>query len=328
MEGDALQVRLGNGIEVNGRARVRLDPRKLEPEAVNCISHAHSDYLPRAVNGTGAMATEITLRCASSRLSREVRYEGAEGIEMLNAGHIAGSSMFFLEGERTVLYTGDFSPRDRLGMTGAKPRKCDVLIMESTFGNPRYVFPPTGHLAGIVRDWVEDGLNKGAAIFLFAYPLGKSQRLINLLGDLAPYLHGSVFEETQLVKEDCGPYCLLPYAEDAAKAPFITICPMSGNNSSLLAYWRRKLGDGKVRTAAFSGWAADRGYSYRTGTNEGFAISDHADFEELVSFAAACSPKFIYLTHGFDELLAGHIKKRTGIEALPLKRNQTALLDF
>ena len=60
--------------------------------------------------------------------------------ELLNAGHIAGSNMFLVRGEKAVLYTGDMSTRDRFGMEGARPIKTDVLIIESTYGDPSYRF--------------------------------------------------------------------------------------------------------------------------------------------------------------------------------------------
>jgi hypothetical protein len=37
----------------------------LTSDAVNCISHAHSDHLPRGFESERAIASRITLRCAS-----------------------------------------------------------------------------------------------------------------------------------------------------------------------------------------------------------------------------------------------------------------------
>src|SRR5436853_6784469 len=63
---------------------------------------------------------------------------------LLPAGHIFGSAQFFLfAGNETLLYTGDFKLRSGKSAEPAEWRKADTLIMETTFGVPRYRFPPT-----------------------------------------------------------------------------------------------------------------------------------------------------------------------------------------
>ena len=106
-------------------------------------------------------------------------------------GHMLGSNMFMLNMGKKVLYTGDFCPQDRLDIEGARPQKCDVLIIESTYGNPRYRFPDRNDMIGIIRDWVEDTMGRGYSAVMQAYPLGKSQELISMLKDYKPHLHGS-----------------------------------------------------------------------------------------------------------------------------------------
>jgi predicted metal-dependent RNase len=66
---------------------------------------------------------------------------------LLAAGHIFGSAQFFLftQGE-TLLYTGDFKLRPSKSAEPAEWRQADTLIMETTFGLPRYRFPPTEHV--------------------------------------------------------------------------------------------------------------------------------------------------------------------------------------
>ncbi len=323
MAGDALQIRLGNGIELSGPREVRLDPRRLEAGAVNCISHAHSDHLPRSFADVKAVASGITLRCASQRVKRKLEPCHCDGIEMLNSGHIPGSTMFMIEGERKVLYTGDMCPRDRYGSEGAKPVKTDVLVIESTYGSPHYVFPPTEEMGDIMHDWIGDSLNSGYSVALYAYPLGKSQTLIRMLEDYEPYLQGSVLDMTRMVEEggEAG-YKYREYGAESAKQPSVVICP-SGSRGGMASHGR-----GKFRTAAVSGWALDRSYRYAMGTDEAFAISDHADFEELIEFTRRCSPSMVFVQHGFDDVLAREIKKRLGIDAQPMRRNQRSLMEF
>jgi putative mRNA 3-end processing factor len=317
MEGDALAIRPGNGIEVIGEGLIcRLDPRRLEGEAVNCISHAHSDHLPRGFEGDKAIASRITLRCASERLGRKLREGSSPHVKMLDAGHIRGSKMFLLDGGTKVLYTGDMCPEDRFGMKGARPTKADALIIESTYGARGWDFPPREEIGGVIRDWVEDSLAQGFSVALMTYPLGKSQLLLDFLGGHEPYLMDNVLSSTQWVEEEGGEsfhYRAAP--EVGAKAPSLYICSTGARKGALL----QRLQKGKLRTAYISGWALRRGFFNNMQVDEGFPLSDHAGHQELLSFVKACDPRVVYTNHGYDEELASEITKRLGIEAKPLK---------
>ena len=72
MAGDAPLIRLNNGIEITGETKCYFDPRKIKKDAINCISHAHSDHLPRSFESHKAIASAVTLRCASERVKRTI----------------------------------------------------------------------------------------------------------------------------------------------------------------------------------------------------------------------------------------------------------------
>lgn len=173
MEGDALAIRPGNGVEATvGDVACRFDPRRITAEGLNCISHAHSDHLPRGFEGDSAIASRITLRCASERVGRKLKEDSSPHVKMLEAGHIRGSRMFLLDGGTKVLYTGDMCPEDRFGMRGARPVKSDVLIIESTYGSRGWDFPPREEIGAVIKDWVEDSIHQGFSVALMTYPLG------------------------------------------------------------------------------------------------------------------------------------------------------------
>ncbi len=317
MEGDALAIRCGNGIEVrSGELEFRLDPRRLESEATNCISHAHSDHLPRSFAGDRAVASRITLRCASERLRRKLHEGSSPHVKMLEAGHIRGSKMFLLDGGRKVLYTGDMCPEDRFGMKGARPVRSDVLIIESTYGARGWDFPPREEIGGVVKDWVEDSLAQDYSVALMTYPLGKSQLLLDFLGDLEPYLVDNVLCSTQWVEEEGGErfrYRTVP--DSGVRSPSLYICSTGARKGGLL----QGLKKGKLRTAYISGWALRRGFFNHMSVDEGFPLSDHAGHDELLAFVKGCDPKVVYTNHGFDEELASDITRELGIEAMPLR---------
>jgi len=317
MEGDALSIRPRNGIEVtNGQFTCRFDPSKLMSEGHNCISHAHSDHLPRSLEGDGAIASRITLRCASERLHRPLKEDHCPYITMLDSGHIRGSMMFLVENGTRVLYTGDMCPEDRFGMKGARPVKTDVLIIESTYGSKGWDFPPREEIGAVIKDWVEDSLAQDFSVALMTYPLGKSQLLLDFLGGLEPYLIDNVLCSTQWVEEEGGErfrYRAVP--EVAVRSPSLYICSTGARKGEVL----QRLQKGKLRTAFISGWALRRGFFHNMRVDEGFPLSDHAGHRELLSFVKGCDPKVVYTNHGFDEELASGITKELGIEARSLK---------
>jgi putative mRNA 3-end processing factor len=317
MEGDALAIRSGNGIEVNGQEiTCRFDPHRLASDGLNCISHAHSDHLPRGFEGDKAIASRITLRCASERLRRKLHEDSSPHVQMFEAGHIRGSRMFLLNGGTKVLYTGDMCPEDRFGMKGARPVKADVVIIESTYGARGWDFPPREEIGEVIKDWVEDSIAQDFSVALMTYPLGKSQLLLDFLGGLEPYLIDNVLCSTQWVEEESGEkfhYRAVPEVE--VKSPSLYICSTGARKGGLL----QKLQKGKLRTAYISGWALRRGFFNHMRVDEGFPLSDHAGHRELLSFVKGCNPKVVYTNHGFDEDLASDITKELGIEAQPLK---------
>ena len=72
---------------------------------------------------------------------------GGAVLKLTPAGHILGSAMAWVERTRptrtSLLYTGDFKLREGGSSEVCRPLKADVLVMETTYGLPRYIFPPS-----------------------------------------------------------------------------------------------------------------------------------------------------------------------------------------
>lgn len=333
MDRDGPSVQISNGIEVtSGKVKFFLDPRKVSAEGICCVSHAHSDHMPTSFDGGPLFCSDITLRCMRGRVKSKKSKTYLENVEKgksplvkaSGAGHIIGSNMFMLDAGQKVLYTGDFCPQDRLDMEGARPQKCDVLIIEATYGNPRYRFPDRNEMVKVIRDWVEDMLNQEYSAVLHAYPLGKSQELITMLKGFQPRLHGSVLDTTRMLESDDLKFDYLPF-DPNDKGPQLVISPGAWGENGL-DMLRKK------RSADVSGWCLDaRSRSLGKmswGMDQGFAYSDHADFYELIDFVKKCDPSVVYTHHGSEELLASEIKKRLDITAIPLvkaKKGQSNL---
>ena len=65
----------------------------------------------------------------------------------------------------------------------------------------------------------------------------------------------------------------------------------------------------RSRTIALTGWAVDPSLRYRSGAATTLPFSDHADFDDLVSYVEAVKPKRVFTVYGFPHL-AAHLRQR------------------
>ena len=284
-----------------------LDPeeRQCGPERV-FISHAHADHIGRhrEVILTAPTARLMQARLGGRRIEHVLRFgetrefTGGEisfRITLLPAGHILGSAMAFIEADgQTLLYTGDFKLRPSLSAEPCEPRHADILVMESTFGRPRYQFPSAESVRRDIVDFCRETLAAGQTPVLLAYSLGKSQELLcGLAGaELSVMLHDSVYQLTRIY-EDFGQQ-FPPYERlEAARAcGFVLICPPGSNRAAK----RHDLGP--TRTAVVTGWAVESSCRYRLQVDAAFPLSDHADFPDLVEMVRRVAPGKVCTLHG------------------------------
>ena len=63
---------------------------------------------------------------------------------------------------------------------------------------------------------------------------------------------------------------------------------------------------------------AVRGARRRRGYERGFVLSDHADWNGLVSTVLHSGAESVYVTHGQSDVLARFLRERHGLNAKPL----------
>jgi DNA ligase-1 len=306
-----------------------LDPWDAKPFAF--VSHAHSDHI--------APHEEIIVSERTSRLM-QARLPGERNEHVLNfgqkatvrgldvtlipAGHIFGSAQFFLEtGSGSLLYTGDFKLRTGLSAEPAEWRPADTLIMETTFGLPRYRFPPTEEVIGQIVAFCRDALETGAVPVLLGYSLGKAQEILCALAGagLKPMLHGSVHRMTRIYEQFGQSFCAYERYNPKEVAGKVLICPPSANRSRML----EKIGEKRV--AMISGWAVDPSAIYRYQVDAAFPLSDHADYTDLVRYVELVKPRRVLTLHGFAAEFARDLRDR-GIEAWALSEENQMELGF
>ncbi len=318
-----------NGIAVSfdDGTKFRLDPRTYSPNEINLVSHGHSDHLPTRCNGKSIVMSEVTQALLKFRKSATADILSHGSVCALDAGHVIGSHMFLLEGNSTVLYTGDFCTKEKFFSHGAQPVNVDVLVIESTFGSEQYVFPETKKIAAQIKDCVTNCIENGESVVILAYPFGKAQELTHLLRDYAPFVDRSIFKINEELKNfgyqfNDQLYDALSINE--SREPFVLISSGSAKQHGD----QSELPCGKKRTLAVSGWAINRGFKYYQGVDYAFALSDHADFQDLMTFIDRCNPELVYTCHGYAKKFARLVRDRLGIKAMPLEKGQQFLSNF
>lgn len=282
------------------------------------ISHAHADHVAR--HGM-TFCSELTGKLMKARfglkaeadvrelpLREPICWEGWE-LRLFPAGHIAGSAMLHLKrlsDGATLLYTGDFKLRQGLSSEPCELPKADVLIMETTFGLPHYVFPPLPEVVAQVLKWVREILDDGEIPVLLGYSLGKAQEILSALKPLnvPVMLHSAVWKMTEVLGEALQQMPEMKPFEAAQAAGHVLVFPPSAAKSQAL----RKL---KVcRTAMLSGWALQSGAKFRYQVDAAFPLSDHADYPELLQTVATVAPRKVWLVHGFAREFAADLRRR------------------
>ncbi|MEO7167390.1 MAG: ATP-dependent DNA ligase [Chthoniobacterales bacterium] len=296
-----------------------LDPWDAKPFAF--VSHAHSDHIARHDE---IIVSERTSRLMQARLPGErnehVLPFGVPStvrglaVTLLPAGHIFGSAQLFLETDAgSLLYTGDFKLRPGRSAEATEWQQADTLIMETTYGLPRYRLPPTELVVQQIVAFCREALEEGATPVLLGYSLGKAQEILCALAEarLQPMLHGAVFRMTQIYEQFGQTFCEYERYNADAVAGKVLVCPPSANRSRMLEKIPNK------RVAMISGWAVDPNAVYRYQVDAAFALSDHADYDDLLRYVELVQPKRVLTLHGFAAEFARDLRER-GIEAWPL----------
>ncbi len=187
-----------------------IDPWAPVPRAV--VTHAHADHLTAGcarylTSSAGAQLTRM--RVASDAPIESLRYGetrnlGGVDLSLHPAGHILGSAQVRLQrrGE-VVVITGDFKRRDDPTCSAMEPIACDLLITESTFGLPIYRWPETEIVIGEINQWWRSNQEQQRPSVLFAYSLGKAQRILaSVDASIGPlWTHGAVEKYCEAYRE-------------------------------------------------------------------------------------------------------------------------------
>jgi len=312
-----------NGIIVeHGEKRIALDPNKSTDVDVVFVSHAHIDHLHMPEDGERILTSSETSKLASTRGYNIENYdESLDGFELIDSGHILGSRGLLIDGR--IFYTGDISVRNRAFLKGAKIPKCEILIIESTYGKPEFRFPSVNEVNDNTNKIISNLYSKGVPVILMGYPLGKAQVLTSMFKHWEPlYVHDSVYAMNKVYNDlgiDLGDAISYSQAEQdnlLSKKPWIMVAPKMSSGSRFVLDMKDRY---NAATVGFSGWALTNWYKYSSDLDYALPLSDHCDFEELISIVKQCNPSKVYTFHGYTAELAMQLN-RLGYDSEPLAR--------
>jgi putative mRNA 3-end processing factor len=310
------------------------------------ITHAHGDHARPgcgryicAAPGAGVLRRRLATASAagSTPVIDSVAYGepfrlGSVTVSLHPAGHVLGSAQVRIEsGDEVWVFSGDYKRQSDPTCAGFEPVACDVFITESTFGLPIYRWHPAREAAREIHQWWQQNAGQQRASVLFAYTLGKAQRVMAELALLhrslglpepTVHVHGAVeplieayrvsgvaLPPARRIGEDDGqgrhPRASPRYGGELVLAP-----PAAGGTP-----WMRRFGAGRdFETAFISGWMRIRGIRRRRGYDRGFVLSDHADWDDLLRTIAETGARRVLVTHGYSEALARFLRGQ-GLQA-------------
>jgi putative mRNA 3-end processing factor len=287
------------------------------------VTHAHSDHAhPGSRAYLAARPGEALLRARVGDDAAIQPLDYGESVSLNGvrlsfhpAGHILGSAQVRMEhGGEVWVVSGDYKLEPDPTCAPFRPVACNTFITESTFGLPIYRWPREGDVFESIANWWAANQQAGKASMLFAYSLGKAQRVLagidRTVGPI--YTHGAVENFCRLYR--LAGIALAPTTH-AAAAPAATdwsraliLAPPSANGSP----WMRRFGP--LSTAFVSGWMRIRGARRRRSLDRGFVLSDHADWPGLMSAVRETGASRVWVTHGYRAPVAEWLRQQ-GLDA-------------
>ncbi|MCW6160301.1 MAG: MBL fold metallo-hydrolase [Candidatus Micrarchaeales archaeon] len=303
--------------------------RKEKGATVDFISHAHTDHIASAKSSKNVIASKETIELLEEfRGIRINRIQLPKSVKLLDAGHILGSKQVAIEDENIgekIIYTGDFQLQKSRACNSIEIEDADTVIVDSTYFDPDIKFEPREETESAIQFWTELKLMNGIVLF-GTYSVGKAQELIAILNErgIVPLVSKKISAASEVyIKNGIR----LDYASTTHKRDdyeqliggnFVGIIE---NNSmrSIGAGLNSRYGK-RVFTAVATGMSTMMNFN----TDVQFALSDHADFSQVIDYINATGAKHVF-TYGQNAPLLAHSLEKAGYSALPYRGIETAL---
>jgi putative mRNA 3-end processing factor len=298
-----------------------IDPWQAVERAV--ITHAHADHARRG--SKKYLVSKSSANLLRQRLGNDIDVQPMEYSEALYingtklslhpAGHILGSAQVRIEHRGEVwVVSGDYKTEADPTCAPFEQLKCNTFVTESTFGLPVFKWRPQAEIFADINSWWKTNQSQEKTSVLFAYSLGKAQRVIaGLDATLGPILtHGAVENMNQCYRQAGialpATRHLAAVADKKEFAGAMVIAPPTADKPS----WTKKFSE--TGKAFASGWMQIRGMRRRRAVDRGFALSDHSDWNGLTRTILNTGAESIWVTHGYSAELVQYLQEK-GLDA-------------
>lgn len=308
------------------------------PRQFRVVTHFHADHISglrkNIKEGSFIIATPITLdvldvlenpvpKSKRVPLVYDVKLEiDGERIILKRAEHILGSAQVLIktEEELEIGYTGDFKNPGK----GTPILNPDILIIEATYGRPEFKRPFKDEVNYLFSDYVKEKLIYGP-VKIYSY-YGKLQEAMSVLrenGIIAPFIVRKKVKEITKIAQKYGFNVKDIYSDDD-KDEF---------NEIIRSKWyvefkhihelKSEEYDHNSSVFILRGWEFNEPIKRLNDRKFIVALSDHADFDELVYYVSSTSASLIIADNGrksYAKDFAEYIKKYLNKKAIVLPR--------
>lgn len=278
------------------------------PVARAVVTHAHGDHARRGSHKY--LAAEPGRHVLRARLGDEAIIKTLPYGETISlngvklsfhpAGHVLGSAQVRVEYQGEVwVVSGDYKIEPDPTCAPFELIPCHTFITEATFGLPIYRWPDPAEVFAQINDWWRANQAAGKASLLFAYSLGKAQRLLagvdSTIGPL--YVHGAIAQVNDRYRQSGVSLPPAAYVGDQPKGTDWSQALILAPTSAQATPWLKRFAP--YSTGFASGWMRVRGQRRRRSIDRGFALSDHVDWPGLMQTVQATGAERVLVTHGY-----------------------------
>jgi putative mRNA 3-end processing factor len=250
-------------------------------------------------------------------------------VKFHDAGHIPGSLMFELVGDKKILFSGDFNVSDTRIVKGTKPVNCDILFLEGTYAGRDHP-KKREEMEKDLLNKIDEVVKRGGVAVLPAFAVSRSQELALVLKNSGYNIwydgmgkkvskiflkHQRYLRSPENLKKALNKINLVHSDQGrklALKSEVIITSSGMMDGGPVLSYMSR-LKDDPKSAVLLTGYQVpdsnarrlvDKGRLDFYGVTEKiqceveyFDFSAHAGHSELIEFAKACNPEKIVLMH-------------------------------
>ncbi len=258
------------------------------------------------------------------------------------AGHIPGATMYEVNGNQTMLFTGDLHTLSTDLVWGAKPIKCDTLFVESTYAGRQHPERLKSEYAFLKK--VEQVVNRGGIALVPSFAVGRTQDIILTLAKARHEVwldgmgkkvnsiyveHPEYIRSAKALRQAMHRVKVVdgPRTRELAGRGEVIVCTSGMLDGGPVLHYLDLIREDPKSAILLTGYQVegtngrklvDTGHIDLYGVDvdikiewQKFDFSAHAGHDELVRFIEGCDPRRVVLMHGDQrELLAEALEGR------------------